>query len=144
MPLDFFPLMSDSPIIQATIDLGDSTLECEVVSALTQQFRPQLQELMRELDENDTVHLVRDLEAPAQSKSGSGAEVPGKLSAELSLPNLKPIVEFIWTRLVGKTYKLNLKVKDVELGLEVGSQKDLATAMRDVEQLIARISERAE
>lgn len=123
--------MSYSPTVTVMIDLTstETGLESEELETLTRNLASELDELVEE------VHLVRQSEAPAGSKPGLAAFLIGVLQTEVSVNNLKNLMNCLGERFYGKPLKLEICANGKSFKLEYCNQQQLQEAIRAIEQL---------
>lgn len=124
--------MSYSPTVTVTIDLTsiETGLEAEELEILTCNLASELDELVEE------VHLVRQSDVPAGSKPGLAAFLIGVLQTEVSVNNLKNLMNCLGERFYGRPLKLEVCANGKSFKLEYCNQQQLQDAILAVEQLI--------
>jgi hypothetical protein len=113
--------------LNITIDLKnlDPDLEPEDLNQRTIDLLQQLQDL----DEVKDAKLVRDLAPPPGSKPLDAAFLIGLLNTEISISNLKDLMGFLWERLSGKPFELEVEGKGKKLKIKVNNQQELSAAI---------------
>jgi hypothetical protein len=113
--------------LDVTIDLKNSEpdLDPEELDQRTIDLLQQLQAL----DEVNEAGLVRDLAPPPGSKPLDAAFLIGLLSTEVSIPNLKALMGFLWERLSGKPFELEVEGNGKKLKVKANNQEELSAAI---------------
>jgi hypothetical protein len=124
--------MTDIPSLQLTIDFSDSELAHNDLEQITQSlFRD-----MSSLSEVEQVNRVRE-QPPQGVKAGAedlGKWLTGLLTAEISFPNITPIMKFLFNRLVGKniTLKAIANGRRIELKACGASQEEILAIIQEL------------
>jgi hypothetical protein len=124
--------MTDIPSLQLTIDFSDSELAHNDLEQITQSlFRD-----MSSLSEVEQVNRVRE-QPPQGVKAGAedlGKWLTGLLTAEISFPNITPIMKFLFNRLVGKNITLRAIAngRRIELKACGASQEEILAIIQEL------------
>jgi hypothetical protein len=129
--------------IQLTINFKDSNLDADELEELTQSLFKQ----MDELDAVETVERIRE-QPPRDVKAGAdelGKWVLGILKTQIPLPNLAPVMQFIFRRLSGKKVKLKAEAngKTIELEANSTSQEEVLALVQSLKDFAKSASENA-
>lgn len=116
--------------LKLTIDINQSDLEAEKLDELTQNL---LQE-MKELDEVETASLVAD-ENPPEGARAFGSFLLGILQAEVSIENIRFVLEFLWNRLNPQPIEIEVEANGNKFKIVVRSQQQLPAAIDAIKKL---------
>lgn len=115
-----------------TIDFSDSDLDSEDLETLTQS----LYEDIDSLEEVESVERIREKPA-GDVKAGAedlGKLMVGVLTTQIPLPTIKPVVNFLFSRLSSKKVKVKAEANGKTIELEtVGTSKEEVLVL--IEQL---------
>ncbi len=123
--------MACSSTVKVLIDLTKTEvgLELEELESLTRNLAEELSELAED------VHLLRQSKIPEGGKPGLAAFVIGVLQAEVSVKNLKTLMDFLGERFYGKSLKLEFTTNGKSYKLEYCSRQQLQDAVQAIERL---------
>ena len=125
-----------SKSVKLTIDINQSDLEADKLDELTRNL---LQE-MKQLDEVEKVSLVAD-ENPPEGARAFGNFLLGILQAEVSIENVKFLLEFLWNRLNPQPIEIELEANGKKFKIAVRSQHQLPAAIDAVNKLLESAQE---
>ena len=128
--------MVNVPNLKLTIDFGDPDLAPNDLERLTQSL---FQE-MSSLGEVEQINRVRE-QPPQGVKAGTqnlGKLLIGLLTAEISFPNITPVMKFLFNRLSGKdvTLKATSNGKTIELKTVGASQEEILTIIQQLKDFV--------
>lgn len=118
--------------VKLTIALNDPDLDPE---ELDKQTRNLLRE-MNDLDEVERVDRVVVEEIPEGAKAFGGI-LWGLLQAEVSVANIKRVLEFLGDRLGGKPIELEVEANGRKLKVSASSKEELMLAVQEAEKFVA-------
>lgn len=117
-----------------TIAINDPELDTEEKQEIVQNLLNQLSNL----DEVERVERTKDLNPERGSKPGI-AFLPGWLTAEVNVKNIRAFLGFLGDRLGNKPIKISVEVNNSnkKVELEVSSRQELLETERVVKELLA-------
>ncbi len=117
-----------------TIAINDPELDTEEKQEIVQNLLNQLSNL----DEVERVERTKDLNPEQGSKPGI-AFLPGWLTAEVNVKNIRAFLGFLGKRLGNKPIKVLIEANHKKVEIEVNSQEQLLETERVVKELLGSL-----
>ncbi|AFY35720.1 hypothetical protein [Calothrix sp. PCC 7507] len=126
--------MTTVSTVTFTISVNDPELDAEEKQEIVQNLLNQLSNL----EEVERVERTQDQNPEAGSKPGI-AFLVGKLTAEVSIKNVKAFLGFLGDRLGNKPIKILVEANNKKIEIEASSRQELLEAERAVKEILASL-----